>query len=282
MIDKRKPGQSQLDYLWTNFGGLEISNESSSNPSDQIILTESAIIDLIKSQIGKTDLSLDTRVDNNTLILQIKDQQGTIISETSFDRGAIIIDFDKFISTQDDVDNGLVDRVGQQCIRLKDSIGQEFVIEFDMSGSETDTIITTVIQGKVASQIKIDNPITNKSVDLKATTNGIRAEIVIDETLDSAIVIEKGDNGISCHYKWIDESTEVRFKALTLGQYNVIKNPDQGTLYFITDHPCIYFRKIKYASPKNLDITEIEQMINNAKDDLKEYIDEQFIWYVES
>jgi len=37
---QRPHGMSQLDYLWVNFGGYKISNEASSIPQEDVILTE--------------------------------------------------------------------------------------------------------------------------------------------------------------------------------------------------------------------------------------------------
>lgn len=51
MTDKRKKGQSQLDYLWVNFGNLEVSNQPNLTPPDETILTEKAVINEIKRQL---------------------------------------------------------------------------------------------------------------------------------------------------------------------------------------------------------------------------------------
>lgn len=51
MTDKRKKGQSQLDYLWVNFGNLEVSNQPNLLPPNETILTEQAVVNEIKRQI---------------------------------------------------------------------------------------------------------------------------------------------------------------------------------------------------------------------------------------
>lgn len=297
MTDKRKPGQSQLDYLWTNFGGLEISNEISPNPSQDILLTESGIIKLINNSLKHSNLKLESKVDDTSVTLIIKDQIGNIVSQTKFDKGAIITGFDKFISTQEDVDNGIVNRVGSQCIRLKDSIGQEFIIELYFSGSETDTIITSVNQGKVAAQVKIDNPIVDRSVELTGSSNGIQANLVIDN--NSSVKIVKSRNGVSCKYTWEDEEVDIKFKAITFEAYNLI-TPDNGTVYFITSHPSIFFRGARYTAAvsaveyftKQEVITELnnlkKQILGNVSDDFntlekiqKKLINNQISWWEE-
>ena len=45
---QRPHGMSQLDYLWVNFGGYKVSNEASSIPQEDVILTEQALTGLIQ------------------------------------------------------------------------------------------------------------------------------------------------------------------------------------------------------------------------------------------
>lgn len=41
------PKMSQLDYLWVNFGGVEVKNEASVTPREDVVLTEKALTELI-------------------------------------------------------------------------------------------------------------------------------------------------------------------------------------------------------------------------------------------
>lgn len=255
-MTKLKPGQSQLDWLWTHYGGLEISDSISSDKLNGLVTTQ-VLIDYVQSELKKlnTDVNLSVVKTDDLITLRIKDHQGTIISETSFERGAKITKFEKFISTQEDVDKGHSSKVGCLCLALQDSLGQEYYIditELNYSGQETDSIVTAIKDYKIASSLKINNPILDKSVDIRKTPDGIRADIVINPNSNSAISIETGEAGISCHYKWEGETTELKFRALTYSEYTLISKKDFGTLYFITDLPCIYFRKIKYASSTEL------------------------------
>jgi hypothetical protein len=45
---QRPQGMSQLDYLWLNFGGKSIANETSPTPSEDIILSEKAVTALVQ------------------------------------------------------------------------------------------------------------------------------------------------------------------------------------------------------------------------------------------
>lgn len=48
MKDKRKPGQSQLDYLWATLGSYEVSNSLSDTP-EETIPTQALLLDLIRN-----------------------------------------------------------------------------------------------------------------------------------------------------------------------------------------------------------------------------------------
>lgn len=277
MTDKRKPGQSQLDYLWTTFGGMDIANQPNSIPSEEVVLTESAIVNLINKKFSGTDITLDSIVIDNQVTLQIKDSAGSIISSTTIDKGAIITQFDTFMSTQEDVDNGIVDSANTLYLRLKDSIEQIYYVKlFDVKGSETDTAVTTVRNNRIATDIKIDNPITEKSVELRGTPNGIQAYLAIDESTNSSVKVTKSRNGISCKYAWEDEEVDIKFKSITFEAYNII-TPDNGTVYFCKNHPCIFFRGNKYgASGATVDYFtkgEVLEEIQKAKDEVLEEVD---------
>ena len=276
MNNNRPKGMSQLDYLWTNYGKASLSNIVSEVPSDEIILTESAIISYIQEHIP--DIGFDAIEEGNQICIRIKNQAGTVVDEVCFDKGSRITKFEKFSATQEDVDKGISQRVGNLCLTLQDSIGQKFFIELPrLQGQETDSIITVVKDDKVSGQLKINNPIVDRSVDIKSTPDGIRADLVIDEENAGSVLITKGNNGVSCHYKWQDENTEVRLKALTSSEYYLLQSVDNGTLYFITDLPCIYFRNKRYATANgdvskelfDQTIQELNQKIDSNKQSIE-------------
>ena len=275
---------SRLDWLWTNYGKTKISDIISSNPSNDKILTEAAVINYIKEELHKlnTDVKLDLKIEEDVIHLYIKDHQDTILSKASIKKGSKIVRFEKFISTQEHIDKGLANKVGYPYILIADLDGNVHTLELTdlkYQGQETDSIVTSVVNSKIASIIKINNPIVEKSVDIKSTPDGIKADIVIDSTTNSAITIQKSSKGISCHYKWQDEKFELKFKALTSNEYYLIDSEgvDYGTLYFITDKPCIFFRRKKYAaSEASLDyITKdeaqdfFESLNQNVIDDIE-------------
>lgn len=61
-MTNRPHGMSQLDYLWTTFGESTLSNTPSSTPSDNVILTETAVNKLIESGSSESINTLKTQV----------------------------------------------------------------------------------------------------------------------------------------------------------------------------------------------------------------------------
>lgn len=281
---------SQLDWLWTNFGGIEKSSEIGSNP--EALVTEQAVRNYIANYLG-LEIKLETIEVGNTIELLLKDSQEIVLSKVSFNKGATIKTFDKFVSTQQDIENGIATEVGILYLKIEDSLDNVFYVELPnivYVGSDTSTIQTTVKGNKIASLVKIDNPIVERSVDLKTTSEGLRADLIIDPK--STITIEKGEDGVSCHHYWQGEDQKIKFKALSINEYLTLKKIDNGTLYFITDQPCIYFRTIKFASPTpvvdcitkeeaedffNDCVRDLTTEVNNLKARLTKIEDKSFI-----
>lgn len=288
MSDKRAQGQSQLDYLWTNFGNSEITNSLSEIPSNEKIPTEKAVVQYLRTELAKanTDITIESEVVNNIVTLRFKDGHGTLLKQVSFQEGSRITKFDKFISTQEDVDKGYVSRPNILCLTIEDSSGQRLFLELseiNHSGSESDSIIVSVIGTKIGAELKIDNPIVNKTIELRTTNHGLRGDIVIDP--ESPIILSKGENGLQATYKWSNEVIDVKFKALTSNEYYLIKYPDEGTIYFIIDNPCIFFRGKKYASDadvealnKRLDDLEAKEVPENVAQIIEQKINQSLSW----
>lgn len=270
-MNKKPNGMSQLDYLWTYFSPYVISNSVSDVPSDEVILTEKAIIDKVNNNHS---LELFTQKDLDYYKLFLKNHQGELLSELTLEKGAKLIKCEKRRGSHEDVDKGIVQNLNEPYIYLQDSLGQEFYVllsdPIEYQGQETKSILTTIVDNKIASQIKLDNPIVEKSVELKETENGITANLVIDSETNSSIQIIKSNKGISCQYKWEDEIYNIKFKTLKIEEYNLLPSIDQGTLYFIHNVPCIYFRNIRYGIPQLNYITkeEVDEKIQAVKEDM--------------
>lgn len=240
---------SQLDYLWTTYGSYKVSNEV--DTENDSIPTSSAIRNYITS-IGEGITELDSEeIDGYKIKIIGKNPSGQEVSSIQIDSDTKISSFLRHVATQTDVDNGLANYVGEHWLVLKTNTGMEYWASVDdlfIRGQESDTIINQTEDGKISSSVKINNPIINKSVDLKTSTSGLWADLVINPNTKSRTIIVKGDNGIECKFNWEGTETPVALKSFdTFDEYQ-LTTIDPGTIYLVKDVKSIYFGGIKYSS----------------------------------
>lgn len=246
---QRPRNMSQLDYLWTTYGSYKVSNEV--DTENDSIPTSSAIRNYITS-IGEGITELDSEeIDGYKIKIIGKDPSGQEVSSIQIDSDTKISSFLRHVATQTDVDNGLANYVGEHWLVLKTNTGMEYWASVDdlfIRGQESDTIINQTEDGKISSSVKINNPIINKSVDLKTSTSGLWADLVINPNTKSRTIIVKGDNGIECKFNWEGTETPVALKSFdTFDEYQ-LTTIDPGTIYLVKDVKSIYFGGIKYSS----------------------------------
>ena len=246
---QRPRNMSQLDYLWTTYGSYKVSNEV--DTENDSIPTSSAIRNYITS-IGESITELDSEeIDGYKIKIIGKNPSGQEVSSIQIDSDTKISSFLRHVATQTDVDNGLANYVGEHWLVLKTNTGMEYWASVDdlfIRGQESDTIINQTEDGKISSSIKINNPIINKSVDLKTSTSGLWADLVINPNTKSRTIIVKGDNGIECKFNWEGTETPVALKSFdTFDEYQ-LTTIDPGTIYLVKDVKSIYFGGIKYSS----------------------------------
>lgn len=246
---QRPRNMSQLDYLWTTYGSYKVSNEV--DTENDSIPTSSAIRNYIIS-IGEGITELDSEeIDGYKIKIIGKNPSGQEVSSIQIDSDTKISSFLRHVATQTDVDNGLANYVGEHWLVLKTNTGMEYWASVDdlfIRGQESDTIINQTEDGKISSSVKINNPIINKSVDLKTSTSGLWADLVINPNTKSRTIIVKGDNGIECKFNWEGTETPVALKSFdTFDEYQ-LTTIDPGTIYLVKDVKSIYFGGIKYSS----------------------------------
>lgn len=246
---QRPRNMSQLDYLWTTYGSYKVSNEV--DTENDSIPTSSAIRNYITS-IGEGIAELDSEeIDGYKIKIIGKNPSGQEVSSIQIDSDTKISSFLRHVATQTDVDNGLANYVGEHWLVLKTNTGMEYWASVDdlfIRGQESDTIINQTEDGKISSSVKINNPIINKSVDLKTSTSGLWADLVINPNTKSRTIIVKGNNGIECKFNWEGTETPVALKSFdTFDEYQ-LTTIDPGTIYLVKDVKSIYFGGIKYSS----------------------------------
>lgn len=267
---QRPRNMSQLDYLWTTYGSYKVSNEV--DTENDSIPTSSAIRNYF-TPIGEGITELDSEeIDGYKIKIIGKNPSGQEVSSIQIDSDTKISSFLRHVATQTDVDNGLANYVGEHWLVLKTNTGMEYWASVDdlfIRGQESDTIINQTEDGKISSSVKINNPIINKSVDLKTSTSGLWADLVINPNTKSRTIIVKGDNGIECKFNWEGTETPVALKSFdTFDEYQ-LTTIDPGTIYLVKDVKSIYFGGIKYSS------VEIDPQDYYTKDEVynKEQVD---------
>lgn len=246
--NNRPQNMSQLDYLWVNFGSYSVSDSMDTSGA---IPTVEAVKDYVeKSEVGIVKLDTETLDSVNKIRVFGIDKNGNEITSILLDKNTKIISFVRHSITQEDIDNGYGTELGEQWLVLETSDGDKFWVSINdliLIGQETNTIKTQVIDSKIASQLKIDNPIVDKSVELQATDNGLRANLIINNQSTSKVLLIKGNNGVETKFTWEGTDSPVGFKFMTFDEYQLL-TPEEGVIYFLTDQPSIWFNGIKFSS----------------------------------
>ena len=243
----RPQNMSQLDYLWTTYGSYEVSNKID---TENTIPTSTAIKEYI-SDIGAGITELDTeKVPDNKIKILGKTPDGEELTSILIDEDTKILGFKRHTITQEDIDSGWGTAIGEEWILLETSIGN-FKIPIEdliIKGQESDTIINQAKDGKIVSSIKINNPIINKSVTLKTTSDGLWADLILNPDTESKVLIIKSDKGVECKFNWLGTNIPVGFKVFNTFDEYQLETTESGVIYLVKDVKSIYFNGIKFSS----------------------------------
>lgn len=244
---QRPRNMSQLDYLWTTYGSYEVSNKID---TENTIPTSTAIKEYI-SDIGAGITELDTeKVPDNKIKILGKTPDGEELTSILIDEDTKILGFKRHTITQEDIDSGWGTAIGEEWILLETSIGN-FKIPIEdliIKGQESDTIINQAKDGKIVSSIKINNPIINKSVTLKTTSDGLWADLILNPDTESKVLIIKSDKGVECKFNWLGTNIPVGFKVFNTFDEYQLETTESGVIYLVKDVKSIYFNGIKFSS----------------------------------
>lgn len=264
MKDKRKPGQSQLDYLWTNYGYYSVSDklEDETIPSSKLLKN-------IAEQISNESLT-DIKIINNYLVgfNKLGDDIFSLDITDIISKGKTIVEFGKKY-----VEENSKYEVGTPVYFLKFSDDSELIVPIDnYSGSETKSIVVTLKNDQIFANLKINNQ--NTIVPIMQTDNGIRAELLISEDQES-IQLTKDLEGLKAKIILDNSGLSLKFKYLSLEDYNSLEQKDPTTVYFIKDKSYFYFgENIIGKEQTTLDNYYTKQEIDENLA-TKEYISEQ-------
>nr|DAU84819.1 MAG TPA: hypothetical protein [Caudoviricetes sp.] len=230
---ENKPGDmSQLDWLWLNFKEYNVQNTPSTTPSERVILTEKAITSMVQSISGGgiTTLALEENPDNPETVKLIGKAVGsTILTNVVFPKEDHIVSFVNRKVTQTDIDNGCLYEVGTNALVITTKLGKTFIVSIvdtvlQLEGKESNTANTKVLNGKITTDVKIDNTNNvNSAVEIKNSSNGLYAQLKIDNS-STGVKLEVGSNGL--------KATALPGEAtISKDEGNILTKGSDGQLY---------------------------------------------------
>lgn len=237
MKDKRKPGQSQLDYLWVNYGEFSVSTE----PSDDtdVILTQGAINSILQNFSGISSVEVVEQEGNKVLKVVTSDGK---ISTYPFPSSITIQSFTKRQITQADRNKGCELPLGTWVYAILLSDGNEYLAPIDKYiGKSSESIIIDVIENSIYAELKISN--RPSIVSLGVYGDGISADLDLSSKV-GGVVFEKKDDGLSGEVVLQNSDKVIRFSLLTSEEYSDLVEADlvdDTTMYFIKGSKYFYF-----------------------------------------
>lgn len=252
---QRPHGMSQLDYLWVNFGGYKVSNEASSIPQEDVILTEQALTDLIQKSTSGGITALTFRehpTKTDTMELIGTSINGSVLTVVEMPKEVYVQSFSHRTVTQTDIDNGVPYPINSEVLSIVLTNGTEYLVSLEelnlvIRGGDTDTISTNVTNGVVNSHLKIDAGNNSISVvEIKSNSNGIYSNLKISQK-STGLELTKEEDGLSGRIPLGTTGYSIKFDQMTLSQYQALETKDPSTLYFITDKPYIYLGGTRYG-----------------------------------
>lgn len=252
---QRPHGMSQLDYLWVNFGEYKVSNEASSIPQEDVILTEQALTDLIQKSTSGGITALTFRehpTKTDTMELIGTSINGSVLTVVEMPKEVHVQSFSHRTVTQTDIDNGVPYPINSEVLSIVLTNGTEYLVSLEelnlvIRGGDTDTISTNVTNGVVNSHLKIDAGNNSISVvEIKSNSNGIYSNLKISQK-STGLELTKEEDGLSGRIPLGTTGYSIKFDQMTLSQYQALETKDPSTLYFITDKPYIYLGGTRYG-----------------------------------
>lgn len=283
MKDKRKPGQSQLDYLWVNYADYSVSNVLTEDPDT--ILTQGAINDLLKEFSGVSSVKVIEQGEDK--ILEVKNSNGEIATYP-FPTNVTITSFKKRQITQEDKNKGCSLPLNAWVYAILLSNGNEYIAPIDKYvGNSSEAIIVDIVENTIYAELKLSE--RNSIIPLKIQDDGLSADLNISK--EGGIAFEKKYDGLSANVVLENTNKFIKFSLLTSEEYSDLVEANlvnDTTMYFIKDAKYFYFGlyKIGGGTSGNVDLDdyytkrEIDNKLNNyaTKDYVQAKLDEGINW----
>lgn len=254
-MSDRPSGMSQLDYLWTHFGSKTVESTASAVPSDDVILTEKAMTDLIQKLSDGGIVALTYRdhpTKEGVVELIGTSVNGSTLTIVEMPEEVHVEAFTHRTVTQADIDSGCTYDIDTPVLSIVLTNGKEFLVSLTelnlvITGGNTDSISTSVTSGVVSSHLNIDSGNNKLSVvELKTSSSGVYANLKLSE-LNTEVTLIKEEDGLRARIPLQGTQYYLKFTQMKLSEYQLLASIDNTTVYFITDHPYIYLGGVKYG-----------------------------------
>lgn len=264
----RQPGQSQLDYLWVNFGEHYVSDtlEEKGIPSSKLL--QELVNNVANSAINNLRVVDDQLIGYNKEGGEVFSMN---VSEISNEK--LVVAFGKRYITQEDIDKGCVYSKGTPVYSLLFSDNSELVAKIDeYQGEITNSVAVDVNEHFISARLRVDNE--TSVVPIKETRNGVQADLNISPNVES-IEFVKEFEGLKARILLDNEGKTLKFKYLTLTEYLEIEEPDPTTVYFLHGKKYFYFgRYLIGVTEDSLVGYYTKQQIDNK---LKDYVTKDYL-----
>lgn len=242
MAIKREPKQSQLDYLWVNFGERGVVTSTDSENSDAI--PSFKVVQDYFNKLSALGVGSVTKEKGGIEVRAIDGSYMNTIVLPELGETNNITKFSRRIITQKDIDNGSPYLLLQPVYSIILENGYEFVAPIDVyEGNIGDLIETKVVKNTIYTDLKIDKKI--QGVEFITTDKGLAGKIHLEGST-------KGIN----------------FSLLSQDEYDIIPH-DSTTLYIIQDANYIYFGNNKIGTS-----IEVENKLESFRQEVNQKFEE--------
>lgn len=236
-MTKLAPKQSQLDYLWENFGERGVATSSSDDPNSipSYELIQKLLEDLCAKAVGSV-----TQSENTIIVKNVNGKEQNRINIGELGDGFSISGFGRRKVTQEDKDKECPYPIDSYIYYLRLSNGTEYAAPTNVyTGGSTKIISNTILDDTIYSDLKISTKV-------------------------KGVIFSKESDGLSGSVYLENSSQGLRFSVVTQDQYdNIVK--DATTLYFIKKSPYMYFGETRIGGDSLSDFAEIERRLTTVE-----------------
>lgn len=247
---KLPKGMSQLDYLWTNFKGFQVSDGISEPLDPNGLVSEQTLFDYLTKYSQDFLVSFETREVEGQIELVGISNTGAEICIVKFPVEEYLVNSEIILATQVELDNNVATEAGEPLLVLTMLSGKQYYTslnQFKYTGIITNSIHTIVKDSKIESHLRLDKSVDTPVINFEVTKEGLRIDLDINPE-DKQLKLIRTENGLDVS-RTFDDGNEVQLKIVDWAEYALIQNGNlvPGTLYFVTDMNTVYLNGIQYG-----------------------------------